>query len=383
MPGDATGALGLTADSLTIASVGAYPVSVACCIQISDTNRIFSDIALEDELVMDEARTVLEDMVVQAIKVGFVGSTANVSAIAGMCSDYPDIPVIGYMPDLSWWQEGDALEEYLDAFEELLLPQVSVLVGNHGTLARWLLPDWESERMPTPRDIAKAAEVRGVAYVLVTGMVQAGEFFDNALASTETVIGNSKFERFDAEFMGAGETLSAALAALLAVGDDLGQAAQEALEDTGQRLGSAFRPAWADRFPTACFGRNPTMMSKKGRRAAAVPGSRRWPRQALPLNLWIVDFSAPCGAFLARTMTHTTDLNQDLLARAKRVIPGGANSPVRAFNAVGGAPRFVERAPGRILGQKRPTLYRLHRQPGPMILGLRPPASGGHRARRC
>ena len=35
---DATGALGLTADSLTIASVGAYPVSVACCIQISDTN---------------------------------------------------------------------------------------------------------------------------------------------------------------------------------------------------------------------------------------------------------------------------------------------------------------------------------------------------------
>ncbi len=87
-------------------------------------------------------------MVVQAIEGELVGSTANVSAIAGMCSDYPDIPVIGYMPDLSWWKEGDALEEYLDAFEELLLPQVSVLVGNHGTLARWLLPDWESERMP-------------------------------------------------------------------------------------------------------------------------------------------------------------------------------------------------------------------------------------------
>lgn len=261
---DATGALGLTADSLTIASVGAYPVSVACCIQISDTNRIFSHIALEDELVMDQARTVLEDMVVQAIKVGFVGSTANVSAIAGMCSDYPDIPVIGYMPDLSWWQEGDALEEYLDAFEELLLPQVSVLVGNHGTLARWLLPDWESERMPTPRDIAKAAEVRGVAYVLVTGMVQAGEFFDNALASTETVIGNSKFERFDAEFMGAGETLSAALAALLAVGDDLGQAAQEALEYMDQCLGSAFRPGMGRLIPDRMFWAQPDDDEQEG-----------------------------------------------------------------------------------------------------------------------
>lgn len=52
------------------------------------------------------------------------------------------------------------------------------------------------------------------------------------------------------------------------------------------------------------------------------------------------------------TMTHTTDLNQDLLARAKRVIPGGVNSPVRAFNAVGGVPRFVERAQGAYFWDK-------------------------------
>lgn len=272
--------MGLTADSLTIASVGAYPVTVACCIQISDTNRIFSHTALDDELVVDQARTVLEDMVVQAIKIGFVGSTANVSAIAAMCSDYPEIPVISYMPDLSWWREGDALEEYLDAFEELLLPQTAILVGNHGTLARWLLPDWTSERPPSPRDIAKAAEARDVAYVLVTGIPQAGDLLDNALANPETVLGNSKFELFDAEFVGAGETLSAALAALLAVGDDLGQAAQEALEYMDHCLGSAFRPGMGRLIPDRMFWAQPDDDEEEGATADAATA----PASVTPLS---------------------------------------------------------------------------------------------------
>ncbi|MGH9191026.1 MAG: glutamate-1-semialdehyde 2,1-aminomutase [Acidimicrobiales bacterium] len=38
--------------------------------------------------------------------------------------------------------------------------------------------------------------------------------------------------------------------------------------------------------------------------------------------------------------------NNDLFARAERVIPGGVNSPVRAFRAVGGTPYFVARAEG-------------------------------------
>jgi len=41
-----------------------------------------------------------------------------------------------------------------------------------------------------------------------------------------------------------------------------------------------------------------------------------------------------------------TDRNIALFDRARRTIPGGVNSPVRAFKAVGGTPRFVERAQG-------------------------------------
>ncbi len=45
-------------------------------------------------------------------------------------------------------------------------------------------------------------------------------------------------------------------------------------------------------------------------------------------------------------MTPNTDRNQQLFDRARQLIPGGVNSPVRAFRAVGGTPRFVQRAQG-------------------------------------
>src|SRR5690554_3637299 len=38
--------------------------------------------------------------------------------------------------------------------------------------------------------------------------------------------------------------------------------------------------------------------------------------------------------------------NQSLFERAQRTIPGGVNSPVRAFRSVGGTPRFIERGEG-------------------------------------
>jgi glutamate-1-semialdehyde aminotransferase len=38
--------------------------------------------------------------------------------------------------------------------------------------------------------------------------------------------------------------------------------------------------------------------------------------------------------------------NEQLFERAQQSIPGGVNSPVRAFRSVGGTPRFIERAQG-------------------------------------
>ena len=74
-------------------------------------------------------------------------------------------------------------------------------------------------------------------------------------------------------------------------------------------------------------------------------------------------------------MKPSTDLNDALMARARRVIPGGVNSPVRAFRAVGGTPRFVQRAQGAYFWDANDTRYIDYIGSwGPMILGHGHPA---------
>ena len=74
-------------------------------------------------------------------------------------------------------------------------------------------------------------------------------------------------------------------------------------------------------------------------------------------------------------MTQQEDRNQTLFERARRVIPGGVNSPVRAFKAVGGTPRFVARAQGAYFWDANDKRYIDYIGSwGPMILGHGHPA---------
>ena len=67
--------------------------------------------------------------------------------------------------------------------------------------------------------------------------------------------------------------------------------------------------------------------------------------------------------------------NQQLFERAQRVIPGGVNSPVRAFRAVGGTPRFIARAQGPYMWDAEGRRYIDYIGSwGPMILGHGHPA---------
>jgi glutamate-1-semialdehyde 2,1-aminomutase len=67
--------------------------------------------------------------------------------------------------------------------------------------------------------------------------------------------------------------------------------------------------------------------------------------------------------------------NQELFARAQGVIPGGVNSPVRAFRAVGGTPRFIRRAQGAYMWDAEGQKYIDYIGSwGPMILGHGHPA---------
>ena len=249
---DPSGAGGLTADIIAIASAGGHALAVVTGAYVRDTAEIFDHVCFDEEAIGEQARTALEDMAVSAIKVGFVGNPENISVVAEIAADYAEVPLIAYMPNLSWWNE-DKIESYLDAFRELMLPQTTVLVGNHSSLWRWLLPDWSGERNPSAKDIAKAAAQLGVPYTLVTGIPLPEQFINNALATPQSVLYSEKFERFEAVFTGAGDTLSASLAALLGNGNDLQAATSEALTYLDKSLSAGFHPGMGQTVPDRMF----------------------------------------------------------------------------------------------------------------------------------
>jgi hydroxymethylpyrimidine/phosphomethylpyrimidine kinase len=254
---DASGAGGSAGDIATVAAMGAHALPIITSIVLRDSAEVFDQHPIESEVVVEQARTILEDVTLAAWKVGFLGNADNVSAVAEVLSDYPDVPLVAYMPNLGWIDE-DELAPYLEAWRELILPAVEVLVGNHKTLTDFLLPDWDNERTPSARELAVAAGEHGARFVLVTGVMLPSkggkeQWIDNVLASPQGAITGEKFELFEAGFVGAGDTLSAALAALLASGAELSAAVGEALQFLDQSLDAGFRPGMGNVVPDRFF----------------------------------------------------------------------------------------------------------------------------------
>ena len=232
--------------------MGAHALPVITSILVRDTAEIFEAHELDPEAVVDQARAVLEDTTIASWKVGFLGSADGVSAVAEILSDYTDVPLVSYLPNLSW-MEDDAQQAYLEAFRDLILPATMVLVGSQSTLTDFLLPEWDSERSPSARELAVAAAEHGTDYVLVTSVLLPDQFIDNVLASPQGAVCGERFERFEANFVGAGDTLSAALAAILSNGTAVDAAAAEALSFLDQALDAGFRPGMGGVVPDRFF----------------------------------------------------------------------------------------------------------------------------------
>ncbi len=287
---DPSGAGGLAGDVSTIAAMGAHALPVVTAIVLRDTAEVFESHEIESDVIVEQARSILEDVTIAAWKVGFLGSAEGVAGVAEVLSDYPDVPLVAYLSSVSFLEEDDQ-QAYLDAFRELILPATEVLVGNQQTLIDVLLPDWDGERPPSARELAVAAGDLGTKYVLVTGIALppskgAEGYVDNVLASPQGAITGEKFERFEATFLGAGETLAAALAALLASGQDLHLAVSEALSFLDQALDAGFRPGMGHVVPDRFFWALPEgEEGEDGEDAPAdapsdeVPGAERGPRR--------------------------------------------------------------------------------------------------------
>jgi hydroxymethylpyrimidine/phosphomethylpyrimidine kinase len=250
---DPTSGAGLQADVLTLASLGCHPLSVVTAVTVQDTLGVEDFLALDAMWIADQARAVLEDMPVAAIKIGMLGSVEAISAIAEIASDYPDIPLV--LDPIVASGRGDELssEDMLDALRDLLLPQTTLLTPN-SLEARRLAQDEIEDEAEADLDVcAERLLDMGCEYVLITGSHEQSAEVENALYSRDGAVQTLSWERLPGSYHGSGCTLASACAALLAQGMEMTEAVKAAQEFTYQTLRYGYRPGMGQYIPDRLF----------------------------------------------------------------------------------------------------------------------------------
>lgn len=250
---DPLGAIGIQADLGSFAAMGCHGLTVITAILVGDTTQITDIEPVDAEILVEQARTILEDVPVAAFKLGTIGSIENVSAIAEIVSDYPEVPLIfdpfnSLIPD-----QGQDSEDIFLAASELIIPQTTLLVASVVEISRlaetWREPSTEDT---LALDIQRLIE-SGCEYVLVTGTASSATEISNSLYDQSGIIRHDTWPRLSGSFLGAGSTLSAAIAALVANGLDFPEAVLEAQEFTNAALAHAQRFGMGKLVPDRYF----------------------------------------------------------------------------------------------------------------------------------
>jgi len=248
---DPSGGAGLQADILTLAAMGCHPLSVMTALTVQDTTGVEGVLAIDSDWVADQARALLEDIPIDAFKIGVLGSVENIAAIAEIISDYPDVPLI--LDPVLASGRGDELasDEMTHALRELLLPQTTILTPNSMEARR--LADIDDDDEPTLHACASRLVEAGCEYVLVTGTHEATTQVVNTLYAKSGIVRSDTWPRLPYRYHGSGCTLASAIAAMIANGLALPEAVREAQDYTWHALEKAYRPGMGQHLPDRLF----------------------------------------------------------------------------------------------------------------------------------
>lgn len=253
-PADPVGALGIQSDVTVFAMHGCHALSVVTGLLVADSARVDDIQPVDHALVVAQARMLLEDMPVTAIKVGALASLEQIAAVAEIVSDYADVPLVldPFTSSLPDWGTRD--DDMLTLIHQLLVPQASVFMLAQPELARFA--DCWRDPASTATVAEDAADLTGLGcgHVLVTGVgggdgTRCNELYDaDGLAA-----GLPWAQHLPGPFLGAGNTLSAALAARMAQGSGALDALTLAQEYVAGTLANACRFGMGRLIPNKIF----------------------------------------------------------------------------------------------------------------------------------
>ena len=215
---DSGGGAGIQADLKTMLAYGVHGMSVVTAVTAQNSVGVQGIWPLPAAAVRSQFRSVVDDIGVDAVKVGMLGSATTVTLVAELLAGLdPSVP--GVVDPVGVSKHGDPLidEEALQALRDTLLRQATVVTPNLDE-ASWLAG---LDRVTPAAALGAALLAYGSDWVLVKGGHATGDAVDHLFSATGTAYAYPAPRHPNRHTHGTGCTLASALACRLALGDDV------------------------------------------------------------------------------------------------------------------------------------------------------------------
>ncbi|SMF02328.1 hydroxymethylpyrimidine/phosphomethylpyrimidine kinase [Alteromonadaceae bacterium Bs31] len=227
---DPSGSGGLQADIETAASLGCHCSPIATTLASAGAGSNTESKPIDATLVIAQARSVLENMQVAAIKIGFLGSVTNTEAVHTILRDYPSLPVVAH-PALYLWDKDETVQSDLPAaFLSLIAPHLTIGIFS---LYEARKVSQESDTLATT---AQAITSTGCEFALITGTGQQQPSFQNSSFSKKGLLQQYTWEQEPPTCHGASSTLAMSCCAYVAHGGEALMALSQAQDFTWQTM---------------------------------------------------------------------------------------------------------------------------------------------------
>lgn len=249
-PHDPSGRGGLQAVVETVACLGGHCTAVATGLFASGSDAA-ELVPTPSHLLIQQARSILEDMPVSTIVIGYAGSITNLEAIHSILEDYPQIPVV-CMSGLKEWEnssdEGEA-SHYPQAFAGLISPKSRLLI-----CANDYADELASNAPMSEASIHRLSACAG-EYLLTYQCKSSARCFEYVLYDEETVLAATHWQAAHCAPSDAAVevTVAAAVATFIGHESSMEVAVQEALSFAQQSANSARRIGFEALIPNRFF----------------------------------------------------------------------------------------------------------------------------------
>jgi hydroxymethylpyrimidine/phosphomethylpyrimidine kinase len=247
---DSGGGAGIQADLKAFAAAGVHGATAITAITVQNTVAVSAVETIAPEIISAQIRVVAEDLGVDAVKIGMLGDIATIEAVAEALDALPGDPPVVHDPVMVAESGARLLpDDALSALVRLILPRATVVTPNLQE-ARVLAGAGAEEL--DGEELARAVHALGPRAVIVTGghRAQATDLLFDGGTLTEL-----PGERHpDGAAHGSGCTHSSTLAARLALGDPLPEAARRARAAAAAAVRDGLRELGAGAGPVDVIG---------------------------------------------------------------------------------------------------------------------------------